>query len=199
MTRQSASISRISRFTRTTPITRQLAHLATTVAVVSAACALFGTDVHAQQVSDPYVTAGYASFEGYSGGLYVGGGLKLGSLNSLFKLNLPGDLNVEGRYASASTSSYGVTSKATSFEGVAVASHPFTPQFSVSAYAGIGSLKADATASYAGYTASVSASTTELIGGVGVQYEVIPRLKLEARLGLLGYGSTTTFGAQYRF
>jgi hypothetical protein len=47
--------------------------------------------------------------------------------------------------------------------------------------------------------ASESASTTELIGGVGVQYEVIPRLKLEARLGLLGYGSATTLGASYRF
>ncbi len=47
--------------------------------------------------------------------------------------------------------------------------------------------------------ASACASTTELIGGVGVQYELIPRLKLEARLGLLGYGSAMTVGAQYRF
>ncbi len=47
--------------------------------------------------------------------------------------------------------------------------------------------------------ASACASTTELIGGVGVQYELFPRLKLEGRLGLLGYGSATTLGARYNF
>ncbi len=162
--------------------------------------ALTGTDASAQvSISEPYVTGGYASFEGYSGGFYIGGGTRLGSLGSLFKQNIPGDLHVEGRYASASDSSFGVSQKATSFEGMAVATYPFHPQFTASAYAGIGILKADATVSAAGFTASASASTTELIGGVGVQYEVIPRLKLEARLGLLGYGSATTLGASYRF
>ncbi|RZS57220.1 outer membrane beta-barrel protein [Sphaerotilus mobilis] len=162
--------------------------------------ALTSTEASAQvALSQPYVTAGYASFEGFSGGLYLGGGAKLGTLSSLFKLNVPGDLSVEGRYASASDSSYGLDLKATSFEGVAVANYPISPVFSAIAYAGLGMLKSDVSFSFGGITSKGSASTTELIGGVGVQYEVIPRLKVEARLGLLGYGSTTTVGAQYRF
>jgi opacity protein-like surface antigen len=147
--------------------------------------------------ADLYLLGGLANTnESYASGsgFYLGLGRSLGNAKKLLGANLPGNVALEGSYASTSNGAY----KSTSMAGAGVHTAAVNDKLNWLAIGGIGIFKSEYSTCVIGFCATATASVNSMVLGAGLQYKFSPTLLLEGRYHFSGYDGLR-LGAHYKF
>ena len=162
---------------------------------ILAVAILSGISFSAQAAEKMYVAAGVGTASNFGTAFSVAGGMEVASLPMANK-NVPISAEVGYQSFGSKDFGFGISVSASAFYGAAAGSFALSDELAATAKLGLASVTAEAPNPFGG--AKISASSMEMLFGIGINYDLKKAMKMPLSVGAeyTDFGGESVIGAR---